>query len=106
MKLNIKEYKETLQADVALFYHVDSATKMIGPAPVERTGNDIYYDVNGSALLLRGIVKLEDADPVFSLSYEIVEHMSAVKPAETPEEFYNEKLEDFSTDEDYSNPES
>lgn len=110
MKINkytIPQARDAAQCDIGIFYNVDAGIKVVSPAPEGLEVGQHYYDESGSVLICRGIAKLSDPDPVYTLAYQFSEHVYRDRPAETPEDFYAEEKEDENFGEDnYSDDES
>lgn len=101
-KISIVDAKAQTESDIGIFYNVDAAIKIIAPAPDGAEVGQHYFDESGSVLILRGIARLDDPDPVYNMGYQFSQHVYRDQPAATPEEFYAEQQEEIFDDEDYS----
>ena len=85
-KLTIAEYKSQIEHDVAIFHHVDAGITVLAPAPMNCEVRKHFYDENGSVLICRGIAKVSDPDPVYSLAFGICDDVYSETPAVTPDD--------------------
>ena len=84
MTSTVNKMIEETKEDVGIYHHVDGCYTVLGPVPEGLPLRSKVYSKDGSALLLRGVVKADAAPAVYDLHFETTDSILIVKPDVEP----------------------